>query len=62
MRATLSRESLQSLMETPHGPCISLFLPTDRTGVEGPQDQLHIRRLIRETESLLRGKAQLHSA
>ena len=62
MRATLSRESLQSLMEMQHGPCISLFLPTDRTGVEGPQDQLRIRRLIREAESLLRGKAQLHSA
>ena len=62
MIVILSRESLQSLMETQHGPCISLFMPTDRTGVEGPQDQLRIRRLIREAESLVRGKAQLHSA
>ena len=58
----LSRESLQPLIETQDGPCISLFMPTDRTGVEGPQDQLRIRRLIREAESLVRDKAQLHSA
>jgi Bacterial archaeo-eukaryotic release factor family 7 len=62
MEATLSRESLQTLMETQHGPCISLFMPTDRTGVGGQQDQLRIRRLIREAEGLVRGKAQLHSA
>jgi hypothetical protein len=62
MIATVSRESLQPLMETQHGPCISLFMPTDRTGVAGQQDQLRIRRLIREAESLVRGKAQLHSA
>lgn len=43
-------------------PVSPLFLPTDRTGVEGPQDQLRIQRLIRQAESLLRGKAQLHSA
>lgn len=62
MIAALSRESLQPLMGPQHGPCISLFLPTDRTGVEGQQDQLRIRRLIREAESLVRDKAQLHSA
>src|SRR5260370_19344338 len=62
MIATVSRESLRPLMETQHGPCISLFMPTDRTGVAGQQDQLRIRRLIREAESLVRGKAQLHSA
>jgi Bacterial archaeo-eukaryotic release factor family 7 len=58
----LSRESLQTLMEPQEGPCISLFMPTDRTGVEGQQDQLRIRRLIREAESLVIDKAQLHSA
>ena len=30
--------------------------------MEGQQDQLRIRRLIREAESLVRGNAQLHSA
>ncbi|MDQ6644476.1 MAG: hypothetical protein M3Y76_08505 [Chloroflexota bacterium] len=62
MVPTLSRESLQTLMETQHGPCISLFMPTDKTGVERQQDQLRIRRLLREAESLVRDKEQLHSA
>ncbi len=62
MSATLSRESLLSLLETQNGPCISLFMPTDRTGVEGQQDQLRIRRLIREAEVMVRDKTHLHSA
>jgi len=37
-------------------------MPTDRTGVERQQDQLSIRRLIREAESLVRARVQLRSA
>jgi hypothetical protein len=62
MKAILSRESLRPLVETQSGPCVSLFLPTDRTGVQRPQDHLRIRRLLRETETLLRANAQLGSA
>ncbi len=62
MRDTLSRGSLQTLMETQNGPCISLYMPTDRTGVERQQDQLRIRRLIRQAESLVTGKEHLRSA
>jgi len=58
----LSRRSLHTLLETKSNPCISLFLPTDRTGVERQQDQLRIRRLIRETEHLLINQEQLRSA
>ncbi len=58
----LSKESLQTLMEIRDGPCISLMMPTDRTGVKGQQDQLSIRRLIREVESLVIARGQLHSA
>jgi hypothetical protein len=61
MMNTLSREGLHTLMETQHGPCISLYMPTDRTGVERQQDQLRIRRLIREVESLITGKEYPHS-
>jgi hypothetical protein len=46
----LSRGGLQTLMETQNTSCISLYMPTDRTGVERQQDQLRIRRLIREAE------------
>jgi Bacterial archaeo-eukaryotic release factor family 7 len=62
MSATLFGESLHSLLEIQSGPCISLFMPTDRTGMDQPQDQLRIRRLIREAESLLRSNSQLHAA
>jgi Bacterial archaeo-eukaryotic release factor family 7 len=58
----LSRESLHTLLETRSNPCISLFLPTDRTGVARQQDQLRIRRLIREAEHLLINQEQLRAA
>ncbi len=62
MMDTLSKGSLRILLETQNVPCISLFMPTDRTGVEKQQDQLRIRRLIREVESLVTGKEQLRAA
>lgn len=37
-------------------------MPTDKTGIEGPQDQLRIRRLIREAEDQVRDTTQLHAA
>jgi hypothetical protein len=62
MFTSLFEQNLHSLLETQRGPCISLFMPTDRTGIDGQQDQLRIRRLIREAESLLKSNTQLHAA
>lgn len=62
IRDNLSKESLQTLMEMQGSPCISLLMPTDRTGVERPQDQLSIRRLIREAENLVKARDYLQSA
>ena len=59
---TLSRGGLQALMEIQNGPCISLYMPTDRTGVDRQQDQLRIRRLIREALQLVTSKKHLHAA
>ena len=59
---TLSRGDLQTLMETQNTSCISLYMPTDRTGVERQQDQLRIRRLVREIESLLTDREHLRAA
>jgi len=58
----LSRGSLQALMEFQNGPCISLYMPTDRTGVERQQDQLRIRRLVREAASLVATREHLRAA
>lgn len=61
MMNTLSKESLRILLETQNVPCVSLFMPTDRIGVERQQDQLRIRRLIREAEDLVADKEHLRS-
>src|SRR5574340_848005 len=34
-------------------PCVSIFLPTIRGGIESPQDQLRLRHQIRDTENRL---------
>src|SRR5712692_11588489 len=62
MMNTLTREGLQTLLEIQNCPCISLYMPTDRTGVERQQDQLRIRRLVREAESLLTDREHLRAA
>lgn len=48
-----TKSELQTLMEPQHGPCISLFLPTERTGAETQQNPLRLRHLIQEAESHL---------
>ncbi len=67
---TLSREEFTFLISQSRGPCISLFLPTDRTGRQTPQTQIRLRNLLREAEGLLvaaghrpaEGKAMLEPA
>lgn len=48
-----TRSELQILMEAREGPCISLFMPTERVGVETQQNPLRLRNLIREAGSHL---------
>jgi Bacterial archaeo-eukaryotic release factor family 7 len=45
-----SRSELGALMEQQVGPCISLFLPTERTGADMQQNPPRLRNLIREAE------------
>lgn len=45
-----SNSELRALMEQQIGPCISLFLPTYRAGVDMQQNPLRLRNLIREAE------------
>jgi hypothetical protein len=51
--ATLTRSELKILMEPQSGPCISMFFPTYRAGVEIHQNQLRLRNQIREVENRL---------
>ena len=48
-----TKSELHILMRPQHGPCISLFLPTERAGVETQQNFLRLGHLIREAESHL---------
>ncbi len=44
---------LRALSEQHNGPCISMFLPTHRSGMETHQDQLRLRNHIRAAENRL---------
>jgi Bacterial archaeo-eukaryotic release factor family 7 len=49
----LSKNEIKTLLEKHKGPCVSIFLPTSRGGVESQQDELRLRHQIRDTENRL---------
>jgi hypothetical protein len=51
--AILDRGNLTDLLEHRAQWCVSLFLPTDRTGVEAPRDRIQFKNLLRDAESQL---------
>lgn len=52
----LTREELQSLMEIREEPCISIFVPTQRTGSEAQQASIRLKNLLRRAENDLAQK------
>ena len=50
---TPSKSELRTLMEKHNGSCVSMFLPTQRTGMETQKAQLSLRNHIREAEHRL---------
>jgi hypothetical protein len=50
---SLSNYELKTLMNKQKAPCISLFMPTYRTGAEIQQNQIRLRNLLREAEEKL---------
>jgi len=50
---SLSKDELKTLMNKQKAPCISLFMPTYRTGAELQQNQIRLRNLLREAEEKL---------
>ena len=49
----LSKNEIKTLLGKHEEPCISIFLPTSRGGVESQQDELRFRHQIRDTENRL---------
>ncbi len=58
---TLSEEKCKLLMEQHREPCISLYLPTHRTGAEMQQDRVRLKHQMRQAENLL-FLANVHAA
>jgi hypothetical protein len=53
---SLSKDEMKALMSTQNPPCISLFMPTYRAGVEIQQNQIRLRNLLRHAEEELLAK------
>lgn len=46
----LTRESLRSLMEYAHHPCVSIYMPTHRTIPDNQQNPIRLKNLLKEAE------------
>ena len=53
----LRTEDLETLLAERDGPCVSLYLPTHRTGREMQQDPIRLKNLLRQAEHELEGVA-----
>ena len=49
----LSTDELGTLFGKPGGPCISIFMPTFRTGAEVQQNPIRLKNLLQKAEELL---------
>jgi hypothetical protein len=50
---TLSKDDLQALVQKRKDLCISIYMPTHRSGVETQQNQIRFKNLLREAEERL---------
>jgi Bacterial archaeo-eukaryotic release factor family 3 len=51
----LSRDDLELLIQQPRSACVSLYMPTHRSGPETQQDPIRLKNLIRRAEERLVG-------
>lgn len=59
----LSKDELKNLIKKQKGLCISLFMPTYRSGAETQQNQIRLKNLLREAEEkLVAGGMRLQDA
>lgn len=57
MMTPFAARDLEGLLQPHEGPCVSIFLPTHRTGREMAQDRIRLKNLLRQAESELEGVA-----
>jgi len=58
----LRHEQLQSLIQPTEGPCISIFMPTHRGGVEVKQGPIVLKNQIKKVEEQLSGEGRRSAA
>jgi hypothetical protein len=51
--AILSIDELKTLVENPHSPCVSLYMPMQKAGPEIRQNPIRFKNLVREAEQRL---------
>jgi hypothetical protein len=56
----LSRDELELLIQQPRSTCVSLYMPTHRSGPETQQDPIRLKNLIRRAEEGLVGTGIRH--
>ncbi|MCJ7661049.1 MAG: hypothetical protein MUO67_18010 [Anaerolineales bacterium] len=49
----VSRAEIKALLETGEEPCISIYMPTHRSGAEIQEDPIRLRNLLRAAEENL---------
>ena len=57
----LTRAELEQLMRKEQPGCVSIYLPTHRTGVETQQDPIRLKNLLREAEKQLSCPGRKHA-
>jgi Bacterial archaeo-eukaryotic release factor family 7 len=64
MNELIPKKDLKSLVESHSGPCVSIYLPTERVGLEGKKNLLRFKNLKRrsEKEILARGLRKTEAA
>lgn len=55
--STFTRESFDTLAQTPPGHCISIFMPTHRKGTDRQQDPIRLKNLLKQAEGRLAERA-----
>ena len=49
----MKREELKELMDVRTGPCVSIYMPTEKGSIETRQNPVRLRKLLKEAEHKL---------
>src|SRR5215216_4235962 len=48
--SAVTREEIQNLLQNPGRPCVSIYMPTFRAGVETQQNPIRLKNLLRSVQ------------